>query len=66
MMKTQAEKENVSFSMSKQARLRLEELKTAVRANGVSFGKSTPGKLIEKLILAEDSLESLKKAFNLE
>ena len=62
MMKTGEEKETVTFSISKQARLRLEELKTAIRADGIAFGKSTPGNLIEQLILADGALESLRKS----
>lgn len=46
-----------------EARFRISEMQLALRRKGCSAGATTPGKLVEVLILSDKALELLEEKF---
>jgi hypothetical protein len=59
--------QRLNINISKEAKIRLGDLQIKVRAQAenLSAQETTPGKLIEKLILYKDAFEVLQEEFGL-
>lgn len=55
--------EILTANIGKEAKGRLRKWQTLLRKMGYSRRETTPGKLIQRLVLADDALSLLKKEF---